>query len=371
MKTPRLPWRLLTLLLIALLVPLGVRWLLGQWPGARYVELLAYDWRMRALPAAGADPRIVIIGMDDATLDALPLGERRFYPLPRALHARLVDELRSGGARVVGFDIMFTRDGGAADKSFAAALRRLQQTKGRNGQAGGKALAALQPKTRLENGEETFRFTRSAKLLRPHLTETSILVPRHWGVVRWFLPLPADEETTERYPHFAVAAAASYRGEMARDPIVGRNFRLGRIHAPLGGSGEIYIRYAGPPGTFNIVPYHEVWSGAWRRTRGRNFFRDKIVLIGLVNGLEDRQDTPLGQMQGIEILANATQTVLRGAWLRHWSEAASLGVAMALCAAMALAWGIWGQQHALGIGIVLALLWIVTSRWRGCPPLTL
>lgn len=372
----------MTLLGIALLTPLAVRWLLAQWPGVRYVELLAYDWRVRALPRQAADPRIVIIGMDDATLDALPLGARPFYPLPRFLHAHLVDELREGGARAVGFDVMFTRDGGPGDAPFAAALRRFAsrsltgrrfakqrpQTRERNEQAGGarasgKAVAALLPETRIENGEETFRFTPSAPLLRPHLVESSILVQRHWGIARWFLPLPADEQTTRRYPHFAVAMAASYFGEMGREPIIGRSFRLGRIVAPLGGAGEICIRYAGPPGTFRVVPYHEVWSGAWKRTRGPDFFRNKIVLIGLVNRLEDRQDTPLGQMQGVEILAHATQTVLRGAWLRHWSEAATYSVAMALCLTLAAVWGLGGQRRALVAGVLLALLWIVTSRW--------
>src|SRR5262245_11444006 len=75
-------------------------------PGIQRLELLAYGWHMRSLPALPADDRIVIVGMDDDSLSHLPLA-RPAYPLSRNIHAQLLRELRSGGAKVVGFDVMF------------------------------------------------------------------------------------------------------------------------------------------------------------------------------------------------------------------------------------------------------------------------
>ena len=346
--------RLIVLLLIWLIVP-GLSRLLMEWlPKAHYLELLAYDWHCRALPDLPPDPRIVLIGMDDATIDKLPRGllPRPSYPLPRTVHAQMVDKLRAAGAKVIGFDVMFTRALPDEDPTFAAALKRH-----------GKVVSALLPEVNLAAGRETFRFTEPAPLLRPHLLAGSILAPRVFGKVRWFLPYPADEKTAKRYLHLSVALAAAYSGDTRATPVIraGR-FQLGQINAPIGDAGEILIRYAGPPGTFQAVPYHEVFNGTWKRTRGADFWRDKIVLIGVVNRLEDRHNTPLDEMQGLEILAHETQTVLQGNWLRHWSEAANYAVKAALCLVLILALWKMGLRLALEVALIEALFWGLLSH---------
>src|SRR5712692_6015985 len=109
MKTPRrFDSRLVVLLCIGVAVAVAgtipVRWL----PGVRRLELLAYDWHMKTLPTLPPDSRIIIIGLDDESPSHLPL-DRPSYPLPRNLHAHLLQELQQAGAKVVGFDMFFSR----------------------------------------------------------------------------------------------------------------------------------------------------------------------------------------------------------------------------------------------------------------------
>ncbi len=346
-------WRLLILLLIGIGVPVASQWLMARLPHAHYLELLAYDWHYRALPHLRPDPRIVLIGMDDATLNALPprLLPRASYPLPRTLHAQMVDKLREAGARVIGFDMMFTRSMPAEDKIFAAAIRRH-----------GDVVAALRPEVNLVAGEETVTFTDSAPLLRRYLRASSILVSRRFGKVRWFVPYPVDHKTSQRYLHLAVALAAAYFGDADQAPRIRDTFKLGRIVAPIGQEGEILTRYVGPSGTFQPIPYYKVFNGDWKRTHGINFFRNKIVLLGLVSKLEDRQDTPLEEMQGLEILANATQTLLQSNWLRHWSAAANYLVEASLCLVLIMAVWKMGLRIALAVALAEAVLWGFVSH---------
>jgi adenylate cyclase len=346
--------RLILLLLLALAVPITSE-VLALWKLARVrgLELLIYDVHCRSLPRLKPDPRIVIVGMDDATLDRLSALERHSYPLPRNYHGRVVDTLHDAGARVIGFDVWFTdRAPREEDALFAAAMKRH-----------GKVVAGLKSDTEAVDGDERILFTPSAPLLRPYILPGALLMQRSFGdEIRWFLPYPADSHTTRRYPLLAVALAASYFGEADREPLIRDTFRLGPINAPIGERGEILIRYAGPAGTFTYVPYHEVYNGTWKKRRGEDYFRGKIALIGRISEIEDRQQTPLYDMQGVEVVANATQTLLQGRYIRHTPAYVNFLIKLCLCVALALV--VW--KMGLGLGLALALVemaaWVVTSN---------
>uniref|UniRef100_A0A0N5A4J7 CHASE2 domain-containing protein n=1 Tax=Parastrongyloides trichosuri TaxID=131310 RepID=A0A0N5A4J7_PARTI len=72
---------------------------------------------MRA-KAGPADENIVIIAIDDRSLEAL--GQ---WPWPRDLHARLIDRLTEAGAGPVAYDVLFTEPS-SQDDALAAALAR-------------------------------------------------------------------------------------------------------------------------------------------------------------------------------------------------------------------------------------------------------
>jgi adenylate cyclase len=66
------------------------------------VEQRTLDLRFATRGKRPSDPRIVIVGIDDKTLQTI--GS---YPLPRSNYARLVRRLKQAGARVVAFDVTF------------------------------------------------------------------------------------------------------------------------------------------------------------------------------------------------------------------------------------------------------------------------
>ena len=126
-----------------------------------------------------------------------------------------------------------------------------------------------------------------APLLQGHIKECSILfhcIPLA-SFAGFYHPLSITPPL-ERYPHITVTLAEAMGADVSR--------------APRGGGGEILIRFAGPAGTIVPVPYYQVFDGSWRQTLGADFFRGKAVVIGLMNPLQDRAITPVGEMQGVE-----------------------------------------------------------------------
>ncbi|MBI2956008.1 MAG: CHASE2 domain-containing protein [Acidobacteria bacterium] len=83
------------------------------------LELKTYDQRFRWRGAAAAAPDIVIVAIDQATLERL--GS---WPFSRRHHARLIERLAADGAAVVAFDINFPKP---EEKSGIELVRRARQ----------------------------------------------------------------------------------------------------------------------------------------------------------------------------------------------------------------------------------------------------
>jgi len=98
----------------------------------RNIELSSLDLRFGVRGARPHDPRIIIVGIDEKTLQRI--GS---FPLPRNNYALLVNRLKEGGARVVAFDATFPT---AETNSAEQALQTLQT------QLGGSASPAVTKK---------------------------------------------------------------------------------------------------------------------------------------------------------------------------------------------------------------------------------
>lgn len=95
-------WQRLTPFRIALLVGLVLSFL--RFNGCHYLELVdvrAVDYRFLQRGVQPASPEVVIVAVDDASLERL--GR---WPWSRPVVARLVDRLVSADAAVIGFDIV-------------------------------------------------------------------------------------------------------------------------------------------------------------------------------------------------------------------------------------------------------------------------
>jgi adenylate cyclase len=333
----RLNARVATLAAIGLLAPIVSRWAIRAVPAVHRAELLVYDWHVRSLPALPADDRIVLVGMDQESLSHLPL-ERPLYPLPRTIHASVVRQLHAAGASVIAFDVEFSQSVPTEDPEFARALAEARPV-----------LTGTAPHVTIVDGNERVTFTPPAPALRPYITACSLLAPPILGKFRWVEPYFVDAVTSDGYPHMTAALAETFGAHVAA--------------APLGADGEILIRFAGPAGTFRPVPIYQVFDGSWRQRFGPDFFRGKAVLIGIFVPLVDRVLTPVGDMQGVEVLAQAAQTIHQGNWIRPLSEAQNAALATLGCLLMAA--GVWrfSIRWALLVFGIEGAVWIVATHW--------
>jgi len=81
------------------------------------------------------------------------------------------------------------------------------------------------------------------------------------------------------------------------------------IVVPIDEQGTILINYYGRPGVFQMKSFSDVVKG---RVSTR-YFRNKMLLVGVyAEGLQDIHRTPMGQMFGIEMIANAVTQLING-----------------------------------------------------------
>lgn len=78
---------------------------------------IAFDLLMRVAPAVPADPRVVIVAIDEASLARV--GQ---WPWPRRVMASLMDRLADGDVRVVGLDMLFAEPDRLSADALLAAL---------------------------------------------------------------------------------------------------------------------------------------------------------------------------------------------------------------------------------------------------------
>ena len=82
------------------------------------IEQRSLDFRFALRGPREPDPRILIVGIDEKTLNQV--GE---FPLPRDSYGMLVRNLKNDGARVVGFDETFTLPAGSEARTMLAKLK--------------------------------------------------------------------------------------------------------------------------------------------------------------------------------------------------------------------------------------------------------
>jgi adenylate cyclase len=103
------------------------------------IELRSLDLRFAVRGARPHDDRIVIVDLDERTLQKL--GS---YPIPRSAYARLIDRLHAEGARVIALDATFPTP---SNNSALAALDQLQKEAGTLSPEVSQRIAAIKAAT--------------------------------------------------------------------------------------------------------------------------------------------------------------------------------------------------------------------------------
>jgi adenylate cyclase len=277
-----------------------LQWRVPEW--ADRFEGMTVDARFRLRGRQEPSFPIVIVALDEDSFQMLgDLEGENIRTWPRANWAQLVEMLASGEPSVIALDVAFDTPGWdvGGDELLAQALSA----------AGSVVLPA--------HFQRTGAGVHSNMTLSPPisaLASASAVV----GVAA--APFDADgsvRRTTLVYPaeggqmpSLAVAAVALYAGEV---PTVDRTDLDDNLSLP--------INFRGPEGTFDTYSLHGVLSGEI----SPELFRDSIVLVGYTTRAEqDRHRTPFPSafaqragMPGVEIQANAIDTLLAGDWLQR------------------------------------------------------
>lgn len=282
-----------------------------------------------------ADSDVVVIGIDDASLDientAFPEDiqaerslqlMREVYPWSREVYARLVDKLVQAGARTVLIDLVLA----AAQSAHPEGDQLLRECLGRH--AGHVVLAGdLIWKESAVAGSDVIEKSRA--VLLPHDT----LIAHQWpadpriGFVTYFPEVDdtvrgaalyaMEEGLPERtLPSFAVAA-----------------LRLeGRADGLPADPGRHLLRF-GEAADYAPVPLHEVLTPAlWESNYASGaVFKGKTVLLGHVaRQQQDFHDTTVGELAGVRVHAQIYAALKARQFLREVPPLiAMLGIVLA------------------------------------------
>ncbi len=364
-REPRRLWGQSLLRQGAALLVLTLLLLFLNWAFLEDIEALALDFCLRLRGEQPPDPRIIIVAVDDRSL-----AEVGPWPWPPEVLARLFRSILQARPRLVGVDLILTRplsayfEPGAGPIVLADALRRGPQWQA--------SWQAPDPGTAF-----------------PEISLAHIHAAKDADGVCRSIPLAVHAQGVRRWA-FSVELARRYLGVLPEQVVYqDKTLRLGglaipRLSAPLDHAVDaagilatlpadlLLLNSRGGPGTFPALPAADVLSGDLT-----DRMRDRVVLVGATAySLGDHLGTAFSgysEMPGIEIHANALDTILNQRFLTAAEEPWRSGV---MLAAMLLAWGLlalwpparrlWFFSAFVGAGaLLLAGSFLYLHHWPG------
>jgi adenylate cyclase len=265
------------LLLGAALLSAGLGVTLYLTDALRRVDLGTIDARFDRRGDNPTPDRVVIVGIDDPTINQ---GGAYTWPFRRRFHAQVIRNLDRAGAKVIAYDVQFTQEGPrpADDIALIEAVRS----------AAPKVVLAA---TAVESGGRTQIFGGGEGLKYSRATPSfSSFEKDADGIQRRLL---YDELGLDAFP---VAAAKKYDG---RD-------------LPPPSDGGDWIAFEGGPETFKHLSFADVRTNDFDPAD----VRGKVVVVGATaTALQDIRETSTTNqraMAGPEVHANAITTILDG-----------------------------------------------------------
>lgn len=332
-------------------------------------ENRTWDWRSQLLASpAEADEDIVLILLDQESLDWARHRHSLSWPWPRELYAAIIDFCRRGDAAALGFDVLLLDS-----SSYGVADDRIL----------GEAVAALDAFSAAvflgENSGEARRWPENWPVFKAVADHPGLPAP---AFPRASLPIaevgtnaallgnvqlaPDADTVYRRAPLFA-----SFDGQLL--PVLGlapyfaahRQASIARSDngleidshtIPIDQKGRAILRYHGPAGTFPAYSAAAVLQSEIRLRQGEEtaldpaLFQDKYVFFGFsAPGLYDLRPTPMGGLSsGVEIHAAILDNLLND----HFIKPVALGPALAISAPPIVA-------GAVLLSLLTALPWLV------------
>ena len=308
-------------------------------------------------------PDLTLVVIDDESLRAL--GR---FPFDRTVYARMLDRLKTAGAKVVAFDILFV-ESTPSDKALAEAMRRF-----------GKVILGVNlslkserkvPKRFLLSLDFPLPFKVAGVTLPPEPLLSACYglgfvypFPDRDGVCR-SLPLVIElAESKGAFPSLSLAAAIALLGE----PQISLNSLRWRNQViQLGSDWDIPVLPPFSPERvgFPSISLVKVLKGNF----DPKLVRGKMVLVGMsASGLSDRLPTSTDPLAyGIEIHGAAINALLTGKFPRHLPFWLQVLIALAFCvpASISLLLPRFRQSILAFIGLTVAayILALLLLQW--------
>lgn len=281
-----------------------------------------------------ADPRLLLIAIDDSSLSQL--GR---WPWPRNLHARLIDRLSQAGVRAVAMDIVLTEASKHAgeDQALAESISKANMP---------IYWPAIQAdRGNLPNLQDGWLMPSATLNIKPDQTVSIGVKVDSDGVLR-----SLDTRLNGAHPlqPMSWAMAHTLRAELPAWP----------THA-------WQVPFSGPPGSVATISYADVLNGQVPN----NLLQGKLVFVGATAaGLQDLFVTPGGHyMPGVEVHAQATDALLKGLHYRHLPVVWSWVLAAVAVGGLLILFGASASKQ-LAIGVLafvvatLVVVWIGVAR---------
>jgi len=308
MAKEKKPFNLRLVLLLGTVIILLFVQIAALQPGVTTpIERIEYSTRdvlMRLRGAQQPSSDIVIIAIDDFSFNWTGYQ----WPWPRSYFADIVDQINTGGGRIVGVDILlFEPDKEPAnDQVFADAL--------------GKIPSAVSVIQIFESPIEEFKISTLLQPLTPY--QQTLDASGVTGFTR-------DEDAIVRsvqaydlyndkvYYNWAFQIASQYLDVDPPTILTNTSIQFNGRTVPLRGD-QVLVNFAGPAGTFPTYSAANVHDGITLE-ENPDAFHDKIVLIGATTvTLQDMYPTPFSTQtptSGVEIVASAINTIISGQYL--------------------------------------------------------
>ncbi|WP_162906838.1 CHASE2 domain-containing protein [Algihabitans albus] len=290
------PWRpqRLTAAAVGFLAAL-LAFLLLDAPMIQRLEAPTLDWRFQLRGPIAPGPDVILILIDEPSLEALG-----GWPPSRFDLARAVERLTSAEARLIVFDLLFATGGGTdeeerADAALAEAIARAGNvTLGYAFTFGPQMLARLEASDLPPDGTALQRYRRSPQAIGPlpHASGT-LLPPRSFseaaatlghmsvllapdGALRSEATVVAFEGTL--YPSLTLQAARQFhrlpRSDLTAE--VGQSISLGDLRFEVDRRMRLPVNFYGPAGSFPSYSLIDLLNGAVPDSE----LRGKAVIVG-------------------------------------------------------------------------------------------
>ncbi|KQY40434.1 adenylate/guanylate cyclase domain-containing protein [Rhizobium sp. Root483D2] len=291
-------------------------------------ELRSFDYLSTLSPPPLPEDGPVIVAIDEPSM--AEIGSQ--WPWPRALHARLIEALRTAGAKAIGIDVIFAESSAAPENDIILA-------------------DVLGPDVILAGDETLIETPQADQYVRTEPLAEFIARGARTGIASVQL---SGDGTLRQVPGYADGFAAELAGIS------------GRPRQPVPNAALLQV--FGPARTYPTVSYYQALDPGQFLPDG--FFRDRVVIVGLSlqnaptlkAGGADSFATPFTVksnrlVAGVEIQATIFDNITHGLFITKAGQAVVIAaIALGALLAGAVVFRATGWPAALVSLAVLALL---------------